>query len=293
MQLFGPIIELLHHSPLFLCVFTLVFSLLVGSFLNVVIYRLPIMMERDWEEQCTELNNDSVSSNNQVKQKHFNLIVPRSRCSNCNHLITAWQNIPIISYLTLKGRCGNCQAKISLQYPIVEFVTGLLSVWIVMRFGFSWASLAALFFTWALIALSVIDLQKTLLPDDITLPFLWLGLLINISGLFTPLADAVIGAAAGYLILWGIYWAFKLLTGKEGMGYGDFKLLAMLGAWFGWQSLAIIILLSSLAGAIIGIGMIVFAGHKRQVPIPFGPYLAVAGWIYLLYKEPLHAFWPG
>lgn len=288
MEILESTLRLLQSSPLWLFSFTTALGLLVGSFLNVVIYRLPIILERDWQQQCAELNGKSVDENTET----YNLIVPRSRCRNCQQLIKAWQNIPVLSYLLLKGRCPNCDTKISLQYPLVELLTAVVTIWVVIEFGFSWQAGAALLFSWSLIALSIIDLQKTLLPDNITLPFLWLGLLINTTGLFAKPVDAVVGAAAGYLTLWSVYWIFKKITGKEGMGYGDFKLLAMLGAWFGWQALPLLILLSSAAGAVIGISLILFAGHKRQIPIPFGPYLAIAGWVYLLFSEKLHAFWP-
>jgi leader peptidase (prepilin peptidase)/N-methyltransferase len=264
---------------------SLLLGLIVGSFLNVVIYRLPVMMERDWREQCEELCGKETPESPKEK---FNLVVPRSRCGSCDRMIKAWQNIPVISYLLLKGRCSACGAKISLQYPVVELITGLLSVWVVVHFGFAWTALAALLLTWALIALSVIDFRETLLPDDITLPFLWLGLLCSLGSLFVTPVDAIIGAAAGYLSLWAVYWVFKLITGKEGMGYGDFKLLAMLGAWMGWQALPAIVILSSFIGAVVGLSLIVFTGRDRQIPIPFGPYLAVAGWIYLLYGSAIN-----
>ncbi len=272
--------ELFALYPYLLAGVVFLFGLLIGSFLNVVIYRLPVMMENSWREQCAELDERDTTTDTSQK---FNLITPRSRCRKCNSLIYAWQNIPVFSYLFLKGKCANCSAPISIQYPLIELLTAALSVIVVAKFGLTLPALAALCLTWALIALSVIDLKHTLLPDDITLPFLWLGLILSLSDHFIPTSDAIIGAAAGYLILWSVYWAFKLITGKEGMGYGDFKLLAVLGAWMGWQSLPGIILLSSLVGAIVGIAMIMFAGHDRRVPIPFGPYLAIAGWIYLLY----------
>lgn len=268
--------------PALLYVSGLMLGLIVGSFLNVVIYRLPVMMEHEWREQCRELSGPSPD---QASSEKFNLVVPRSRCGNCGHKITAWENIPLLSYLFLKGRCSECKTRISPQYPAVELVTGLLSVWVTVHFGLDWRLPAALLLTWALIALSVIDIRETLLPDDITLPFLWLGLLFSLGGLFTTPVDAIIGGAAGYLSLWLVYHAFKLVTGKEGMGYGDFKLLAMLGAWMGWQALPMIIILSSFVGAVIGLSLIVFTGRDRQIPIPFGPYLAIAGWVYLLYGD--------
>lgn len=293
MEIIDSIVFQLSHNSALLITYTLLIGLFVGSFLNVVIHRLPIMLEREWQAQCAELNagENTEADEANAKPERFNLILPRSRCPHCNTLIAAWQNIPVISYLLLRGRCNHCGTKISLQYPLVELLTGLLSVWVVLHFGASSAAIATLALTWALIALSGIDLHTGYLPDNIILPFLWLGLILNINGLFVTLHDAVIGAAAGYLILWSVYWLYKLIMRKEGMGHGDFKLLAMLGAWFGWQSLASIILLSSVIGTIIGLGLIVFAGHKREIPIPFGPYLAIAGWTYMVFKEPLLRLW--
>ncbi|MCI0507718.1 MAG: A24 family peptidase [Gammaproteobacteria bacterium] len=279
--------HLLETNPYFFISFVAVFSLAVGSFLNVVIHRLPVMMHTAWREQCTEfLTPESNSTDNTLtaeKKEKYNLLVPRSACPKCGHQITALENIPVLSYLWLKGRCSGCQTPISKRYPIIELMTALLSVVAAWQFGFSWQCLAALSLTWALIALSVIDFDHKLLPDDITLSFLWIGLVLNLFGLFTDSTSSIIGAIAGYLSLWSVYWAFKRLTGKEGMGYGDFKLLAMLGAWMGWQSLPGIILLSSFVGAIIGISLIVFCGRDKNIPIPFGPYLAIAGWVYLLW----------
>lgn len=267
--------------PLLLYISILLLGLATGSFLNVVICRLPVMIERELREVCEEFSDKSPPAS----PEKFNLVVPRSHCPNCGHKIKAWENIPLLSYLLLRGRCSECGAAISLQYPAVELITGVLSVWLAVHFGPDWRLPAALVLTWALIALSVIDLKEGLLPDDITLPFLWLGLLFSLSGFFTTPADAIIGGAAGYLSLWLVYHAFKLVTGKEGMGYGDFKLLAMLGAWMGWQSLPMIIILSSFVGAVVGLALIAFTGRDHQIPIPFGPYLAVAGWIYLLYGD--------
>jgi leader peptidase (prepilin peptidase)/N-methyltransferase len=281
------LIQLLETNTLFFICFVAVFSLAVGSFLNVVIHRLPIMMQSAWREQCTEfLASDAQAGENAAtveKKEKYNLFVPRSACPKCGHQITALENIPVLSYLWLKGRCAGCQTPISKRYPIIEIMTALLSVLVAWQFGFSWQCLAALFLTWALIALSVIDFDHKLLPDDITLSFLWIGILLNLFGLYTDSTSSIIGAIAGYLSLWSVYWAFKLLTGKEGMGYGDFKLLAMLGAWMGWQTLPGIVLLSSFVGAIIGISLIIFRGRDKNIPIPFGPYLAIAGWIYLLW----------
>lgn len=277
------IIELLSTSLAFYLFVVGLLGLMVGSFLNVVIHRLPMMMEREWRTHCAELTeNDTPSSENEEK---LNLSTPRSRCPHCGHAITALENIPIISYLGLRGRCSGCSAKISARYPIIELITGALSVTVAWHFGFSWPALAALFLTWALIALTMIDFDTQLLPDSITLPFLWLGLGLSLWPVFVDSHTAIIGAIAGYLSLWTVYWAFKLTTGKEGMGYGDFKLLALLGAWMGWQMLPVIILLSSAVGAVVGITLILVRGRDRNIPIPFGPYLAAAGWIALLWGQ--------
>ena len=255
-------------------------GLLVGSFLNVVILRLPVMLERQWKLQCQDLLEVDA---NDAEQVPFNLITPRSRCPHCGHQIGAAENIPILSYLLLRGRCRECRNPIGVRYPAVELFTALISAAVAWRFGFSAATAAALVFTWALVALSFIDIDHKLLPDAITLPLLWAGLLVNIPATFVTLQAAVIGAAAGYLVLWLVYHAFRLLTGKEGMGYGDFKLLAALGAWLGWSMLPLILILSSLVGAAVGIGMILLRGQDRNIPIPFGPYLAAAGWLALLW----------
>ncbi|AHV37674.1 methyltransferase [Aeromonas hydrophila YL17] len=258
------------------------FSLMIGSFLNVVIHRLPIMLEREWQAEYLSYFNPETQLQ---QEERYNLMVPRSACPHCGHAITAMENIPLLSWLWLKGRCRECQAPISARYPLVELLTALLSLVVAATFPPSWGLLAALLLTWVLVALTFIDLDKMLLPDQLTLPLLWGGLLFNLAGGFVPLADAVIGAMAGYLVLWSLYWAFKLLTGKEGMGYGDFKLLAALGAWLGWQALPIVLLLSSLVGAIIGISLILLRNHHQNKPIPFGPYLAIAGWIALLWGD--------
>ncbi|AMO37399.1 prepilin peptidase [Thauera humireducens] len=257
-------------------------GLFVGSFLNVVIHRLPRMMERDWHVQAAELRGEEVQPT-----ERFNLATPRSRCPHCGHLIGALENIPVLSYLVLRGRCGHCGARISLRYPIVEAFTALLSGYAAWHFGFGLAAAGALLFIWTMVALAFIDIDTQLLPDDLTLPLLWLGLLFNLGDTFTDLPSAVIGAMAGYLALWSVYWLFKLVTGKEGMGYGDFKLLAAIGAWLGWSLLPLTILLSSLVGAVVGITLIVLARHGRNVPIPFGPYLAAAGIIALFWGETL------
>lgn len=255
------------------------------------------MLERDWRRQCAELSPPAGSETTAAgtEEPPYNLVVPRSRCPACNSLIRAWQNIPVISYLWLRGRCAACGAAISMRYPLVELLTAILSAAVVWHFGVSWAALAALVLTWSLIALTFIDIDRQLLPDCITLPLLWLGLLFSLSlapgelgqAIPTDLRSSVIGAAAGYLSLWSVYWLFKLLTGKEGMGYGDFKLFAVFGAWFGWQLLPLIILLSAFTGAVVGITLIVLRKQGREVPIPFGPYLAAAGWIGLMWGPQL------
>ncbi|MCK9380810.1 MAG: A24 family peptidase [Sulfuritalea sp.] len=257
-------------------------GVMVGSFLNVVIHRLPIMMERDWAAQCAELRGEPLPA-----FEVLSLARPRSRCPQCGHSITALENIPVISWLLLRGRCKGCAAPISLRYPLIEALTGLLFAFVAWHFGFNAAALGAMVFVAALIALTSIDFDTQLLPDDITLPLLWLGLALNAFSVYTDLKSAVIGAMAGYLSLWCVYWSFKLITGKEGMGYGDFKLLAALGAWLGWQMLPLAILVSSLVGAAVGVALMVFARHGRNVPIPFGPYLAAAGAIALVWGKPL------
>ena len=280
--------------PLFGLACALILGLLVGSFLNVVVYRLPKMMEREWQAQCRDflVSAGDVSQLSPPpvtpEQEPFNLMVPASRCPHCGHKIRAWENIPLLSYLLLKGRCSQCKNPISIRYPSVELATGLLSLAVIGTLGVTWLGLAALVFTWALIALTLIDLDTYLLPDDITLPLLWLGLIVNSLGGFTDLPSALWGAVAGYLALWSVYKVFKLLTGKEGMGYGDFKLLAALGAWMGWQMLPQIILLSSLVGALIGISLILVRGRDKNIPIPFGPYLAIAGWIAFIWGDAIN-----
>ena len=255
-------------------------GLCVGSFLNVVIHRLPKMMEQEWHAQCADLRGETVPAG-----VSLSLARPRSRCPSCGHQITALENIPVISYLLLKGRCSACGTPISLRYPLIEIATGLLSAYIAWHFGATAQGVGALLLVWSLIALAAIDLDTQLLPDAITLPLLWLGLVFNLFATYSDLSTAVIGAMAGYLALWSVFWLFKLATGKEGMGYGDFKLLAALGAWLGWQMLPAIILLSSIVGATVGITLIVAARHGRNVPIPFGPYLAAAGIIALLWGQ--------
>ena len=269
---------------LFIAAATLI-GLLVGSFLNVVIHRVPKIMEREWREQCAELSGEGVEVAVKSPQPKYNLVVPRSACPACGHQITALENIPVVSYLLLRGHCRGCGAKISARYPIVEACTAVLSGLVAWHFGFGLAALSALVLLWSLIALTCIDADTQLLPDSITLPLLWLGLIVNLNHTFTDIQSAVLGAVFGYLALWTVYWLFKLITKKEGMGYGDFKLLAALGAWLGWQTLPLIILLSSVVGAVVGIVLIILARMGRNVPLPFGPYLAMAGFIALLWGE--------
>lgn len=251
----------------------------VGSFLNVVIHRLPRMLEAEWRTQCAEIRGETPP---EISDR-YDLLFPASHCPKCHAPIKPWQNVPIISYVLQGGKCRNCRAHISARYPIIEAAASLLAVLVVWRLGPTPAAAAALVYVWVLLGLSAIDLDTQLLPDTMTLPLLWLGLLVNISGTFTSLASSVVGAAAGYLVLWSVYWLFRLLTGKEGMGYGDFKLLAAIGAWLGWTMLPLVVLLSSFVGALVGIAMMLIGGHSRSVPIPFGPYLAAAGLIALLW----------
>jgi len=264
----------------------LVVGLCVGSFLNVVAHRLPRMMEREWRAQCAELAGQALP-----EDKRYNLVVPRSGCPACGHRITALENVPVFSWLVLRGKCSACGAPIGLRYPLIELAGGIAAAYAAWRFGFSLAAAGAMLFCWSSIALTAIDLDTQLLPDDLTLPMLWAGLALNLGGTFVPLGSAVIGAIVGYLSLWTIYWAFKLATGKEGMGYGDFKLLAAIGAWLGWQALPLVILLSSLVGALVGIALMVFARHGRDKPIPFGPYLAAAGVIALFWGPQIVRHW--
>ena len=257
-----------------------VIGLMIGSFLNVVIYRIPKMMQRESDNYVASESNKELPYTDR-----YNLMVPRSACPHCQHQITALENIPVVSYLAIRGKCTQCKAHISARYPLIELLTGALSAFMVWHFGTNIAGLASVLFVWLLIAMTFIDADTQLLPDDLTYPLLWCGLLVNLNGNFTSLESAVIGAVAGYLSLWSIYWLFKLATGKEGMGYGDFKLLAALGAWMGWAMLPVIILISSVVGAMVGISMIVFAKMNKNKPIPFGPYLAAAGFIALLWGK--------
>ena len=273
--------QLMADSPAFFMGFVFIISLMVGSFLNVVIYRLPVMMERSWKAEIAEytvLENQASPLTGRPKEPPFNLVKPDSTCPKCQHKIRVWENIPLISWLLLKGKCSQCKNPISSRYPLVELATGLLSTLVAWHFGFGLAGLAAVLATWLLIAMTFIDLDTMLLPDQLTLSLLWLGLLLSIESPFVSSQDALIGAAVGYLSLWSLYWAFKLLTGKEGMGYGDFKLLAAIGAWVGWQHLPVVILLSSFVGAVVGVSLLAIQGKDKDQPIPFGPYLAAAGW---------------
>jgi leader peptidase (prepilin peptidase)/N-methyltransferase len=276
------LLTLLETNQLVFCLLAAILGLIVGSFLNVVIHRTPIVIMRRWQQDCQELNGPTTGTG---PHEPFNLVTPRSRCPHCGHAITALENIPIVSYLWLRGKCSACKKPISLRYPFVEAFSAALAAVTAWHFGFNPAGLAAIVLTWLLIALTFIDIDHQLLPDVMVLPFLWIGLLLNQFNVFTPLSHAVSGAVAGYLSLWLVFHLFKFITGKEGMGYGDFKLYALFGAWLGWQSLPLIILLSSFIGAIIGIGLIVFQGRDRAKPLPFGPYLAAAGWVAMLWGD--------
>jgi len=278
---------LLIQSPLIFIAVAFFLALLIGSFLNVVIYRLPVMMEREWRAQCEEL---SATPATDLPEGRFDLMTPRSCCPACGHRITALQNIPVISYVMLGGKCAGCGTAIAIRYPIVELLTAVLSGIVAWRFGFGWEAGAAIALTWVLVAISVIDIDHQIIPDSMSLPLIWAGLTLSLfnpqDGALTLFIDpktAIAGALAGYLSLWSIYHLFRLMTGKEGMGYGDFKLLAALGAWLGWKLLPVIILMSAVVGAVTGILMIVLKRHERSVPIPFGPYLAAAGWIAMLW----------
>lgn len=288
------LLDAFREFPWFFIGTATVFGLMVGSFLNVVIHRLPKMMEADWRVQCLEfLHPDQVATESAADKPRYNLVVPRSACPSCGHKITAIENVPVLSYLALRGKCSKCRVPIGVRYPLVELLTGVLTGFLAWHFGVSWQALFAIIYLWSLITLTFIDADTTLLPDDITLPLLWLGLLVNAAGVFTTLQAAVIGAAAGYLALWSVYWVFKLITGKEGMGYGDFKLLAALGAWLGWQMLPLVILLSALVGTVVGVAGIVLHGREKGAKLPFGPYLAAAGLIAMIWGAPLNAWYLG
>ena len=299
------IVELFqYNAPAFYSVVALI-SLMVGSFLNVVIHRLPIMMERSWREgmeefatvadesAATSTTDSTAVADATVEPEPFNLAVPRSRCPSCGAEIKAWQNIPVISYLLLRGKCANCQTPISVRYPIVEFVTMVLSLIVAWHFGPTPQAVLGIIVTWFFVSMTMIDIDHQLLPDSLTLPLMWIGLLAALSPVFTDLQSAVVGAAAGYMVLWLVYQLFRIVTGKEGMGYGDFKLLAAIGALLGWQALPVVILLSSLVGAVVGVGLIAITGRDRNIPIPFGPYLAAAGWIAMLWGDGLSQWYYG
>jgi leader peptidase (prepilin peptidase)/N-methyltransferase len=282
------LITVFQQHPLFFYIVVTIFGLLIGSFLNVVIYRLPKMMEQEWRNECSLLLEISPPTDANNK---FNLILPGSSCPHCHIKISPLDNIPIISFILLRGKCKNCKVKISWRYPLIELSSSLLALFIAIQFGLSIQMILVLLFTWSLLTLSVIDIDHKLLPDNITLPFLWIGIICNMFGYFTDIYSSLFGAIFGYLILWFVYIAFKVITGKEGMGHGDFKLLAMLGAWMGWQYLPLIIILSSLLGSIIGLSLIMLKLHNRTQPIPFGPYLALAGWIALIFGVPLNSLY--
>ncbi len=291
-------IILLQQQPIYFYTLITILGLLIGSFLNVVIYRLPVMMERAFKKDAGEYFNldnatDTLDTKHNETDAIFNLSIPRSACPNCKHKITAIENIPVVSFLFLKGKCSDCKIKISPRYPLIELLTGVLSLVVAFQFGVTWQVVAALILTWSLITLTFIDFDTMLLPDSIVLPILWLGLFCNNLMLFTDLQSAFIGALAGYLSLWSIYWAFKLITGKEGMGYGDFKLFALIGAWLGWQYLPLTILLSSVVGAVIGIVLMINRNKNTTMAIPFGPYLAIAGWIALMWGEQINQAYLG
>ena len=289
------LLELLQTVPAAFIGTCLFLGLMVGSFLNVVIYRLPKMMELGWQQQCAELRGETPQmlhpDGDAAPHTPYNLVVPRSACPHCNHPISASENIPVISYVLLRGKCRGCGAAISPRYPIIEAISGLLCTYAAVHFGFGLPAVGALLLIWALLALTGIDFDTQLLPDDITLPLIWAGLLFNMFGVFTNLPSALLGAVFGYLALWSVYWLFKLTTGKEGMGYGDFKLLAALGAWLGWQMLLPVILLAAASGAVLGMLLIALRRHAREVPIPFGPYLAVAGWLVMMWPHELVSPW--
>ena len=288
------LLQLLADNLIWLAIFIALFSLLIGSFLNVVILRFPVMMFRSWKQDCLEMDSnlpkhpaiDDLS-------KPFNLLKPDSHCPKCQAPVRAWQNIPVLSWVLLRGKCAGCGTPIGLRYPAVEIATAILSTALLLVYPWGWQLAAMLVFTWLLISMSVIDIDHQILPDTMTLSLLWLGLMVNSQGLFTDLESAVYGAAAGYLALWSVFWIFKLVTGTEGMGYGDFKLLAALGAWLGVQSLPLIILLSSVVGAVVGIAGIIILGRDKNVPIPFGPYLAAAGWIAALWGNDISQWYLG
>lgn len=280
--------NVLATSPAALIIFAALIGLMVGSFLNVVIYRLPIMMQQSWRRECQEFLELPADPPDHA---HFSLVLPSSHCPQCKHPVKIHQNIPVFSYLFLSGKCAACNSPISKRYLLIETLTALASVIVVFHFGFTAQAFLALLLTWGLVALSFIDMDHHLLPDTITLPFLWLGLLSSTFNVFTDPVSSIIGAAAGYLVLWIVYHLFKLATGKEGMGYGDFKLLALFGAWLGWSHLPLIVILASLTGTVVGVALVLLNRHDRQKPIPFGPFLAITGWIALLWGEAINQFY--
>nr|VFK24856.1 MAG: type 4 prepilin peptidase 1 Aspartic peptidase. MEROPS family A24A [Candidatus Kentron sp. MB] len=295
------LIDYLRIHPSAFPLVSVLLGIIVGSFLNVVIWRLPIMLERAWRRQCQAFFREvypralvDVSENSKaVEEAPFNLLLPRSQCPNCAHTLWAWENIPVLSYLLLRGRCSACRAPISARYPFIELLSGVMAGIVAWQAGFGIPAVGALVLTWVLIALAFIDWDRQQLPDEITLPTLWLGLAFNLFGVYASIEDGIIGAMLGYGVLWSVYWLFRLWTGKEGMGHGDFKLLGMVGAWLGWQSLPATILIASMMGALVGMGLILLRGHDRNIPIPFGPYLAIAAWITLLWGEEMMEWYWG
>jgi leader peptidase (prepilin peptidase)/N-methyltransferase len=289
--MFEQTLALFQQSSTAFYFFIIVLSLIIGSFLNVVVYRLPKMMHNMWYGECREFLADEVNDTSKKDIEPLTLSTPDSTCPKCEHKIRFYENIPVISWLFLKGKCSQCKNKISIRYPLVEASTAFLSFVIAQQFGVTIETCLLLILTWGLICLTLIDFDHMLLPDQIVMPLLWLGLLVNINTTFVPLNDAVIGAAVGYMSLFSVFWLFKFFTGKEGMGHGDFKLFALFGAWIGWQLLPILILMASVVGAVVGISLMLFKGHQREQAIPFGPYLAVAGWVTLLWGEGIWAWY--
>lgn len=289
----NDLFALMNSSPAFFYSLVFIFSLMIGSFLNVVIYRLPKILEQGWKRECQEFLADELAKPIKKADNEITLSKPSSSCPKCQHKIKFYENIPVVSWLLLRGKCSNCENKISIRYPLVELSTAILSVVIAAHFGVSLTSLFLIILTWGLISLTLIDFDHMLLPDQITLPLLWLGLLVNIDGNIVPLDDAVIGAVAGYMSLYTVFWLFKLLTGKDGMGHGDFKLVALFGAWIGWQLLPLLILMASAVGALIGIALMIFKNHQREQAIPFGPYLAIAGWITIIWGNDIWNWYLG
>jgi leader peptidase (prepilin peptidase)/N-methyltransferase len=289
--MFDQILLFFQQSPMSFYITVVVFSLMIGSFLNVVVYRLPQMMHNSWYMDCREFLADELINVPAKKIEPLTLSIPNSTCPKCDHKIRFYENIPVISWLILRGKCSQCKNNISIRYPLVETATALLSLVIALQFGPSIETLLLLILTWGLISLTLIDFDHMLLPDQIVMPLLWLGLLVNLNATFVPINDAIIGAVVGYMSLFLIFWLFKFLTGKEGMGYGDFKLFALFGAWIGWQLLPILILMASVVGAIVGISLMMFKKHQREQAIPFGPYLAISGWVTLLWGKEISAWY--